>query len=67
MEIGENVQGWVFWTWKVCAVVLFLSISFHNYPHRQRMPMNGVTRRVWKGAGYHRTLRIDGTQGFALK
>jgi hypothetical protein len=26
VEIGENAQGWVFWTWKVCAAYVLLSM-----------------------------------------
>ena len=61
-EVGEQVQGWVFWTWKVRPYTHFLSgLSLNDSP-RPRTQMIGAIARGWKGVGSPPTPRT----GFIL-
>lgn len=51
IEVGEQVQGWIFWTWKVRRRQIFLIVVERNERHRLRTRMNGATVKEWRGVG----------------
>ena len=72
LAIGEAVQGWTFWTWKVRFerftgfYVAGDRLTRALYADRPRTLMNGVTRRAWRAAGSRRILRTGCILTFAL-
>ncbi|KAF7316857.1 Glycoside hydrolase family 5 protein [Mycena chlorophos] len=48
--MGESVQGWIYWTWKVGIERISLDMTLKS--SRRRWQMNGATRKGSKEAGY---------------
>lgn len=65
VSIGEAIQGWVYWTWKVRIV--FPSVLPHDplVQSRLRMQMIGAIREGWKEAGFRKIQRTGCTLIFA--
>ena len=53
IDVGEQVQGWIFWAWKVrrsLARVILRPFELNKH-HRPKAPMNGAIAKGWRGAG----------------
>jgi glucan 1,3-beta-glucosidase len=61
VEIGEAVQGWIYWTWKVC-ISDFTLFSASLMPFiRPKAPTSGAIRKASKAVGYPRSPQIGNT------
>ena len=68
VELGEAVQGWIYWTWKVRPFLLasvWWDAIFVTF-HRRKVRTNGAIRRVLREAGFHKIPRNDCIRVFVM-